>query len=109
VMVYQDPKDALIAAKHLQTIHGGMCTVNNGIVTGSLALPVAGLMANVSVETMAAQAEALKVQLKALGLTKLENPLLRIVTLALPVIPFVKMSDMGCIDVINKAFIPLFE
>jgi adenine deaminase len=109
VMVYEDPKDALIAAKHLQTIQGGMCTVNKGVVTGSLALPVAGLMANVSVETMAAQSEALKVQLKALGLTKLENPLLRIVTLALPVIPFVKMSDMGCVDVINKAFIPLYE
>lgn len=108
VMVYDDPKDALIAAKHLQAIQGGMCTVKEGIVTGSLALPVAGLMANVSIETMAKQAEAMKVQLKALGLTELENPLLRIVTLALPVIPFVKMSDMGCIDVVKKSFIPLY-
>ena len=109
VMVYEDPKDALVAAKHLQSIQGGLCTVKDGQVTGSLALPVAGLMANVSVETMAKQSEALKIQLRALGLTALENPLLRIVTLALPVIPYVKMSDMGCIDVIKKTFIPLYD
>ena len=45
---------------------------------------------------------------RELGLTGLENPLLRIVTLALPVIPKVKMSDLGMVDVLKKELIPLF-
>ena len=43
------------------------------------------------------------------GMTEFENPLLRIVTLALPVIPNVKMSDLGFVDVINKTFISMFD
>ena len=45
---------------------------------------------------------------RALGLVDMENPLLRIVTLALPVIPNVKMSDLGMVDVLKKELIPLF-
>ena len=50
----------------------------------------------------------MKVADYALGLTDMENPLLRIVTLALPVIPEVKMSDLGLVDVNKKELIPLF-
>ena len=45
---------------------------------------------------------------RALGLVDMENPLLRIVTLALPVIPEAKMSDLGLIDVLKKEIVPLF-
>ena len=38
----------------------------------------------------------------------MENPLLRIVTLALPVIPEVKMSDLGLVDVLTKKIIPFY-
>ena len=50
----------------------------------------------------------MKVANRALGLTEMENPLLRIVTLALPVIPEVKMSDLGLVDVNRKKIIPIF-
>ena len=49
----------------------------------------------------------LKVQ-GSLGLTDMENPLLRIVTLALPVIPDVKMSDLGLVSVAEQKLIPIF-
>ena len=45
---------------------------------------------------------------RALGLTNMEHPLLRIVTLALPVIPDAKMSDMGLVQVTAKRIVPLF-
>ncbi len=109
IMVYDDPKDAYIAVKQLQKTRGGMCCVLNSEVTAALALPVAGLMANVSVVEMAKNAESFKQALRDFGLTAQANPLLRIVTLALPVIPFAKMSDLGCVDVVQKKFIPLFE
>ena len=44
---------------------------------------------------------------RKLGLMQ-SNPLLRIATIALPVVPDVKMSDVGCIDVNTKTFLPLF-
>ena len=109
IMVYEDPQDAFVAYNQIKTTHGGMCTVLDHKVTGSLELPVAGLMANIPIHDMAEKAEHLKLRLKELGLTQMENPLLRIVTLALPVIPYAKMSDMGCIDVVKKSFIPLFD
>ena len=41
------------------------------------------------------------------GGAPLENPLLRIVTLALPVVPELKMSDLGMVDVLRKELVPL--
>ena len=49
----------------------------------------------------------MKTALKAAGLD-LPNPMLRIVTLALPVIPKVQFTDMGLVDVNKQDFIPIF-
>ena len=57
---------------------------------------------------LAKDSQVMKEANRELGLTGLENPLLRIVTLALPVIPKVKMSDLGMVDVLRKELIPLF-
>ena len=57
---------------------------------------------------LAKDAALMKEANRAVGLDFLENPLLRIATLALPVAPNAKMSDMGLVDVNNKVLIPLF-
>lgn len=49
----------------------------------------------------------MKDSLIGLGLKEIYNPLLRIATLALPVIPEVKMSDLGIIEVATQKIIPL--
>jgi len=49
----------------------------------------------------------MKKALKSAGLN-LPNPMLRIVTLALPVVPKVKFTDMGLVDVLTQKFIPIF-
>ena len=59
-------------------------------------------------EELSKDSEKMKEADRVLGLTEMENPLLRIVTLALPVIPDVKMSDLGLVDVVKKELIPLF-
>lgn len=52
---------------------------------------------------IAIQVNEMKISLREImGITEMKNPLLRIVTLALPVIPKGKMSDLGLVDVINK-------
>ncbi len=108
-VVYDTAENALVAVNELKRIGGGMSAVENGEILNTLHLQVAGLMSSKPAEVVAQEAEEMKKANRQLGLVELENPLLRIVTLALPVIPKVKMSDLGLVDVMTKTFIPLFK
>ncbi|MBP3399655.1 MAG: adenine deaminase [Erysipelotrichaceae bacterium] len=108
-IVYDTPENALIAANEIKRVYGGMTAVKDGRVLHTLALPVAGLLSNKPAEELALDARKMKEANRELGMTSFDNPLLRIVTLALPVIPNVKMSDLGLVDVIKKQLIPMFE
>lgn len=107
-IVYDNPEDALAAANELIRVHGGITAVENGKVVQTLQLEIAGLMTKLDAEELEEQVSRMKQAERALGLTVQKNPLLRIVTLALPVNPDVKMSDMGLVDVATKTIIPLF-
>ena len=107
-IVYDNPEEALMAAEELARTGGGMCAVKEGKILHTLALPLAGLMSLKPAEELAEDSAVMKDANRALGLTNMENPLLRIVTLALPVIPDAKMSDMGLVQVTAKRIVPLF-
>ena len=107
-IVYDDPADALMAAEELKRVGGGMCAVKDGQILHTLELPLAGLISLKKAEDLAADSAKMKEANRALGLTEMENPLLRIVTLALPVIPEAKMSDLGLVDVNHKKILPVF-
>lgn len=106
-IVYHDPQEAYQAYVQLNAVKGGMCAVLKD-ESQTLALPVAGLMTNRPAIEHIHDVNQMKALMRKMGLVEIENPLLRIVTLALIVIPYVKMSDLGCVDVIHKTFIPLF-
>ncbi len=108
-IVYDDPGEALLAAKELIRCGGGMCAVQNGKILHTLELPLAGLMSLKPAKELAEDCQAMKAAERQLGLTVQENPLLRIVTLALPVIPELKMSDLGMVDVLKKELVPLIK
>ncbi|MCI9092463.1 MAG: adenine deaminase [Coprobacillus sp.] len=108
-IVYDYAENALMAANELKRVGGGMCAVEDGKIIHTLELPVAGLLSLKPAEELAKDANLMKQANRQLGLTQLENPLLRIVTLALPVVPNAKMSDLGLVDVNNKKLIPLFD
>ena len=107
-IVYKKPSDAYKCALNIKDAHGGMSAVIDGEDIYTLALPLAGLMSLKDAKELSLEAEKMKEANRQVGLKELENPLLRIVTLALPVVPEVKMSDMGLVDVNKKVFIPLF-
>lgn len=107
-IVFDDAANALIAANELIACGGGMCAVKDQELIHTLKLPLAGLISLKSAEDLAVDNAKMKDANRALGLVDMENPLLRIVTLALPVIPNVKMSDLGLINVLTKEIIPLF-
>ena len=84
-----------------------MCSAIDGKVTGTLKLSVGGLMSPDSPQETAKQITSIKKALHDIGLD-LENPLLRIATLALPVIPEYKFSDLGLVNVLEKKLTPIF-
>lgn len=108
VVVYRDPREAILAANAVLDQRGGMAAVKDGHVVARLPLPVAGLMADVPAHEMAQGSQSMKTTLRELGITEPENPLLRMAMIALPVIPRIRMTDLGCVDTTTQTFIPLF-
>ena len=90
--------DMALAANRLGEIKGGFVVAENGKITGEIALPVAGLMSLEPYETVRDTLHTLRQAAYALG-TTLEEPFLQVAFLPLPVIPHLKISDKGLVDV----------
>ena len=106
-IVYRDADSALEAFEALRACRGGMCCAMPGQQTVTLPLPVAGLMSTLPCGELARQAGEMKQALRRAGMPQ-SNPLVRIVTMALPVIPEAKYTDLGLVDVYAKKVLPLF-
>lgn len=91
-------EDMAIAANRLGEIKGGFVVVEDGKVTGEIPLPVAGLMSLEPYESVRDTLHHLRKAAYALG-TTLEEPFLQVAFLPLPVIPHLKISDKGMVDV----------
>jgi len=90
--------DMAVAANRLIALGGGFIAVRNGIVMAEMVLPVAGLMSLHSFEDVAHDLERLRAAVRELGCA-LAEPFLQLAFLALPVIPHLKITDMGLVDV----------
>jgi adenine deaminase len=97
-VVGADYADMALAANRLIEIEGGFVVVEGGRVLAELALPVAGLMSLEPFEVVRDAMVGLRAAAKALGVL-LEEPFLQLAFLALPVIPHLKITDMGMVDV----------
>ncbi|KUF11049.1 adenine deaminase [Pseudoponticoccus marisrubri] len=93
-----DYADMARAATRLGEIEGGFVVVRDGAVLAELALPVAGLMSLEPFETVRDRLVELRAAARSLGVT-LEEPFLQLAFLALPVIPALKITDRGMVDV----------
>ena len=93
-----DYDDMALAANRLGEIEGGFVVVEGGRVLAELALPMAGLMSLKSFEDVRADLVALRAAAKGLGVV-LEEPFLQLAFLCLPVIPHLKITDFGMVDV----------
>ncbi len=97
-VVGADYADMALAANRLGEIEGGFVVVEGGKVLAELALPVAGLMSLEPFEVVRDDLIALRAAAKSLGVV-LEEPFLQLAFLALPVIPHLKITDHGMVDV----------
>lgn len=97
-VVGADYDDMALAANRLGEIEGGFVVVEGGEVLAELALPVAGLMSLESYETVHERLIPLRAAAKRLEVS-LHEPFLQLAFLALPVIPNLKITDRGLVDV----------
>lgn len=93
-----DADDMALAANRLGEIKGGFVVVEDGRVTAEIALPVAGLMSLEPYESVRDTLQTLRKAAFSLGAT-LQEPFLQLAFLPLPVIPHLKISDRGLVDV----------
>ena len=97
-VVGTDDADMAAATNRLGEIEGGFVVVKDETVLAEVALPVAGLMSLKTHEEVRAELEALRAAARLLGVT-LDEPFLQLAFLALPVIPHLKITDHGLVDV----------
>ncbi|MCH2168216.1 MAG: adenine deaminase [Oceanicola sp.] len=98
ICVGQDYADMAVAVERLKAIEGGFVVTEGGRVLAELALPVAGLMSSLPFEDVKTELEALREAAESLGV-RLKEPFLQLAFLALPVIPALKITDHGMVDV----------
>lgn len=93
-----DHADMALAANRLREVEGGFVVVEGGQILAELPLPVAGLMSLRPFEEVRDALVKLRSAAASLGVV-LEEPFLQLAFLALPVIPHLKITDMGMVDV----------
>ncbi|MDW7650249.1 MAG: adenine deaminase [Bacillota bacterium] len=107
LIVGTNDADMAVAGNILAEHGGGMVAVADGEVLALVELPVAGLMSDRPVEEVAQDVAALARAWKELGCT-LVSPFMTMALLSLPVIPELRITNRGLVDVTNFSFVDLF-
>lgn len=97
-------EDIATAANRLGEIEGGFVVVRDGKVLAEIPLPIAGLMSTEPYETVREALHKLRHAVEDLG-SVLEEPFLQLAFIALPVIPHLKITDRGLVDVDKFEFV----
>lgn len=91
-------EDTLVAVKEIEKMQGGLIAVSDGNVLASLALPDAGLLSDEPLEIVSSKMENLEQASHELG-SDLPAPFSALSFLALPVIPALRLTDLGMVEV----------
>jgi adenine deaminase len=106
VVVGVDDESMAACVLRLAELGGGIVVAEGGQVRGELPLPVAGLMSDRPLAEVDAGINALEAQLRDMGVT-MESPFMCLSFLALSVIPELKITDQGLVDVGRFELVPL--
>jgi adenine deaminase len=100
--------DMALAANEVARMGGGQVVIKDGKTIGQVELPIAGLMSNERAEVVARKAGTVLDGIKVCG-CQLNNPNMQISLLALVVIPALRISDLGLVDVNRFEFVPVLD
>ncbi|MGF6906542.1 adenine deaminase [Fusobacterium sp. PH5-44] len=106
-IIYNEPKDALLISQRLKELGGGVVVANENKIIDEVAFPIAGMLSKKPAKDLSKDIQRINSTLKDCGILS-DSPITRPSALALIVIPEVKMSDMGLIDVVKQEIIDQF-
>jgi len=106
VVIGMDDADMAAAVNRLAELGGGQVAVEGGQVLSEVPCPIGGLLSDRPVEEVAAQVRAMEIASHGLGV-RLAAPFMAMSFLALSVIPELKITDRGLVDVERFAIVPL--
>jgi len=107
IVAGMDDVSMMKAIEAVVEMRGGMAAAEKDRVLARLPLPIAGLMSDQPIEVVRDQMEELIRASRCLG-TQLHDPFMAMSFLALPVIPTLKITDKGLVDVSKFEIVPLF-
>ncbi len=107
IVVGVDDADIIKAVTSINKMGGGIAVVKDETVVDALDLPIAGLMSDKPLEYVSSRMNELLDAAQTLGVT-LEDPIMTLSFMALPVIPKLKLTDGGLVDVDKFEHVPLF-
>lgn len=105
IIVGASDRDMAAAANEAGRMGGGFVYVLDGAVRAAVPLPVYGLMSDAAPNTLIAAQEALGAALWNAGVNPAIDPMITLSFMALPVIPEIRITDMGIFDVANFCFL----
>jgi len=108
IVVGTDDESMAVAGNSLARSGGGQVVVKNGKVVGKVDLKIGGLMSAERADVVAKKAETILEGFRTCG-CKLNNPNMQLSLLALVVIPELRISDKGLVDVTKFNFVPVLE
>jgi adenine deaminase len=108
IVVGTDEESMAVAGNSLARSGGGQVVVKNGRVIGKVELKIGGLMSAEKADVVAKKAETILEGFRTCG-CKLNNPNMQLSLLALVVIPELRISDKGLVDVTKFNFVPVLE
>ncbi len=93
------PEDMALAANRLWELRGGMVVVENGRILEELPLPIAGLMCDLDVAAADERLEKVRGAARSLGVGEEIDPFMTLSFVSLPVIPSLRLTTLGVVDV----------
>jgi adenine deaminase len=106
IVVGVDDEDMAVCVRRLAEIGGGLVVCRGGQVQGELPLEIAGLMSTLPAAEVAGQIGVLEGMLREMGV-EIGTPFMYLSFLALSVIPELRVTDLGVVDVRTFQLVPL--
>lgn len=108
IVVGENERDMTIAANRIRTLGGGLIVVADGKILAEMPLPVAGLMSQHSAAEAAKENENIRNAVYSLGVPQNIEPFMTTAFVSLPVIPNLKMTTRGLVNVERQEIVSLF-
>lgn len=108
IVIGTNEDDMTVAANRIRSMGGGLIVVADGEILAEMPLPVAGLMSQLSATEVSDQNKEVRRAVYSLGVPKKIEPFMTMAFVSLPVIPSLKMTTKGLVNVEKQEIVSLY-